>query len=200
MRSFHLFTLLSVMALPATSRAADLTPLYPDSAVFAFGIDIKGITTSPLGKKVIGTDKPFDASRKLINVLLPGGVFPLTEKALKPLESVANKLERITVAGNIEGGGHPPIAVYLEGEIDEADYIKAAEGYAEEEKKFFNTAKLGERTLLIVGDSKTPIYGLRLSKSLYLLTSQRDMIDEVLDKHAGKRKTKLRPPRRMAEE
>src|SRR6266487_5345853 len=130
MRPFHIFALLVVFCLSTTGRGADVTPLYPDSAAFAFGVDIKGITTSPLGKKVIGADKPFDATRKLVNVLLPNEVFPVTEKALKPLETVANRLERVTVAGNIESGGKLPIAIFLEGEIDEDDYVKAAEGFA----------------------------------------------------------------------
>ena len=34
-----------------------------------------------------------------------------------------------------------------------------------------------------------PVYGLSLTKSLFLLATDRKLIDEVLDKHAGKRKT-----------
>ena len=191
MRTVHVLVLLVVGTLPAAASGADVTPLYPDDSVFAFGVDIKGITSSPLGKKVIGTDKPFDATRKLLNVLLPDDVFPVTDKALKPLETIANRLERVTVAGNIDGGGKLPIAIFLEGAIEEDDYIKAAEGFAKAEDKPFKTEKLGERRLLILGDGNSQAYGLRVDKSLFVIASQRELIDEILDKHAGKRKSKV---------
>jgi len=191
MRLLPVLALVGVVSVPGASRAADMTLLYPDSATFAFGVDIKAITSSPLGKKVIGTDKPFDATRKLLNVFLPNDVFPVTDKAIKPLETVANRLERVTVAGNIEIGGKLPLAIFLEGDIDEADYFKAAEEFAKVEKKEFDTVKLGDRKLLVIGDANATFYGLRVSKSLFVLASQREMIDEVLDKHAGKRKAKV---------
>ena len=191
MRTVHVLALLVVGTLPAAARGADVTPLYPDTATFAFGVDIKAITTSPLGKKVIGADKPFDATMKLVHVLLPNDVFPLTEKSLKPLESVANRLERVTVAGNIDGGGKSAIAIFLEGAIDEEDYIKAAEGFAAAEKKPFTTEKLGDRKLLVLGDADSQAYGVRVSKSLFVIALQRELIDEILDKHAGKRKSKV---------
>jgi len=181
-----------VLVAPAAGRAGDVAALYPDSAIFAFGIDVKEIQNSPLGKKVIGTDKPFDATRKLLKVLFPDEVMSVTDAALKPLETVANKLERVTVVGDIIGrGGPPPIAVYLEGEIDEDDYIKAAKGIAKAEDKEFKTEKLGDRQLLIVGDDRRAMYGLAVSKSLFLIATTRDLIDEVLDKHAGKKKAKV---------
>ena len=188
----RLLAFIVLITSPVVVRADDLTALYPDSAAFAFGVNVKGIATSPLGKKVIGTDKPFDATRKLLKVLLPQDVFPVTEKSIKPLEAVANRLERVTVAGSIDGN-RPPLAIFLEGEIDEDEYIKAAEGFAKAENKPFTTAKLGEQTLLILGDANAPVYGLRLSKSLFVIGTQRELIDEVLDKHAGKRKAKVQP-------
>jgi hypothetical protein len=192
MRSACTLALLALVAGPTATRADDVAALYPDSAVFVFGLDVKGITTSPLGKKVIGTDKPFDATRKLLKVLFPEEVMPVTDAALKPLEAAANKLERVTVVGEIGGGGGPPpIAVYLEGEIDEADYIKAAKGIATAERKEFRTENVGDRKLLIVGEGRSAVYGLAVSKSLFLIATTRELIDEVLDKHAGKKKAKV---------
>jgi hypothetical protein len=188
---FFVLALLVLAMVPTTGRAADVTPLYPDAATFAFRIDVKGITTSPLGKKVIGTDKPFDATRKLLKVLFPADAMPFTDAALKPLETVANKLERVTVVGDLDGRGPPPIAVFLEGDIDEADYIKAAEGLAKAENKEFTTEKLGDRKLLIVGSGNTTAYGLRVSKSVFVIATSRELIDEVLDKHAGKKKANV---------
>lgn len=191
MRRFLALALPLALFSPGVGRAADVTPLYPDAATFAFSIDVKGITTSPLGKKVIGTDKPFDATRKLLKVLFPSDVMPFTDAALKPLEAVANKLERVTVVGDFpNGGGPPPIAVYLEGGTDEDAYIKAAQDLAKAENKEFTTEKLGDRKLLIVG-GRDPMYGVQVSKSLFVITSQRELIDEVLDKHAGKKKAKV---------
>jgi len=191
MRPVHILAILATGFLPQTTRAADVTPLYPDGSMFAFGVDIKGITISPLGKKVIGNDKPFDATRKLLHVLLPNELFQFTEKSIKTLETVANRLERVTVAGSIDGDGKQPIAIFLEGAIDEDDYVKAAEEFAKAEGKPFTTEKLGERKLLVFGEGNSTAYGLRVSSSLFIIASQRELIDEVLDKHAGKRKTKV---------
>lgn len=193
MRLFVAFVVSAVPAGPAT--AADIAPLYPDVATFAFGANVKAITTSPLGKKVIGTDKPFDATRKLLRVLFPEEILAPTKEKLQPAEAVANKLDRVTVAGNIFGeGGPPPVVVFLEGAADEDDYVKAAEGFAKAENKPFATEKLGERKLLILGDGDTTAYGTRVTKDLFVLASSRELVTEVLDKHAGKRKAKVQQP------
>ncbi len=189
----RLLALVVLTASPAFVRADDLTALYPDSAVFAFGVNVKGIATSPLGKKIIGDDKPFDATRKFLKVLLPQDVFPVTEKSIKPLEAVANRVNRVTVAGNIENGNQPTIAIFLDGEIAENEYIKAAEEFAKVENKPFTTAKLGERKLLILGEGDSTAYGLLLSKSLFVIATSRVALDEVLEKHAGKRKAEMQP-------
>jgi hypothetical protein len=184
----------AVLALPTAGRGEDILPLYPDAATLAFGIDVKAITSSPLGKKVIGSDKPFDATRKLLKTLFPSQVFPITDNALKPLETVTNRLERITAIANVtRGNWPPPIVVYLEGEIDEEEYFKAAETIAKQESKPFKVEKLGERRLFIVGNDQTTIHGLRVSRSLFLVATSRDLIDEVLEKHAGKKRAKLQP-------
>lgn len=178
---------------PLASRADDLTALYPDAAVFAFGVNVNSIATSPLGKKIIGDDKPFDATRKLLKVLLPKDVFPVTDMSIKPLEAVANRVNRVTVAGNIENGNQPTIAIFLDGEITENEYIKAAEEFAKMENKPFTTAKLGDRKLLILGEGDSTAYGLLLSKSRFVIATSRVALDEVLDKHAGKRKAEMQP-------
>src|SRR5436190_646801 len=88
----------------AAARADDLAALYPDAAVAVFGIEVKDVQKSPVGKKIIGTDNPFDATRKMIRVLLPDEALPVAPKAIKPLEAVANKLDRVTFVA-ADGGG-----------------------------------------------------------------------------------------------
>jgi hypothetical protein len=80
------------------------------------------------------------------------------------------------------------MAVFLEGEIGEDEYFKAAEAIARAENKGFATERLGERRLFIVGKDRLPYYGLAVNRSLFLLATDRALIDEVLDKHSGKRK------------
>jgi hypothetical protein len=191
MRTSLLPALFAVVVAPLTARADDVTPLYPDSAVFAFGIDVKGITNSPLGKKVIGDDKPYDATRKMLRVMFPDDILPVAEEAAKPLAQIANRLDRATVVGHLIANGGPKIVVFLEGEIPEDDYIKAAEAIAKAENKDFKTEKLGERKLIAVGEGHRTLYGLRVSKSLFVIATERELIDEVLDKHAGKKKANV---------
>jgi hypothetical protein len=144
---------------------------------------------SPLGKKVFGDDKPFDAARKLLKVMLPlEGVLPVEGDAGKAITAVASRLNRVTVAVEPKDGR---FVIYLEGEITEDDYARAAEQLAKFTSREFKTEKLGERKLLIVGEEGRRVYGLRLSDALFLITSQRDVLDEVLDKHAGKKKAAI---------
>jgi hypothetical protein len=191
MRRLRLLALLVIVVLTAPSRAADIAPLFPDGATFAVGLDVKGITTSPLGKKVIGNDKPFDATRKLLHVLFPENVLPVAENAVRSLETVANRLERVSIVGALDDGGSIPIAIFLEGDIDEAEYVTAAENIAKAEKKAFMTEKLGERKLLILGEGAAAVYGLRVRKGVFAIVTRREMVDEILDKDAGKKKATM---------
>jgi hypothetical protein len=186
-----LVALVAVVSIPAAGRAADVAPLYPDAASFAFGLDVKAAMNSPLGKTVIGDDRPFDATRKLLKVFFPEEVFRLTDKTLRPLETVANRLERVTVVGDLDFRGRVPIAVYLEGAIDEDEYVKAAEAIAKAENQEFATEKLGDRKLIVVGKDFQAVYGVRVSESLFLFATTRELVDEVLDKHAGKKKASV---------
>jgi hypothetical protein len=174
---------------PGAAQATDLAPIYPDGACISLGIDIKGVMNSPLGKKVFGDDKPFDAARKLVKVFLPlEGVLPVEGDEGKGVAAVANRLNRVTVAVEPKEGRY---VIYLEGEITEDDYARAAEQLAKFTNREFKTEKLGERKLLIVGEEGRRVYGLRLSDALFLITSHRDLLDEVLDKHAGKEKAAI---------
>jgi hypothetical protein len=194
MRPLVAFALSAALAAPAAA-AADIAPLYPDAAAFALGVNVKGTTTSPLGKKVIGTDKPFDATRKLLRVLFPDDLFTPTKEKLQPLEAVANTLDNVTVVGSVFGeDGPPPVVVFLEGSAAEGEYLKAAEGFAKAEGKPFDTDKLGDRTLFTLGRNGDTIYGVRVADGLFVLASRRELIDEVLDKHAGRRKAKVQQP------
>lgn len=185
-----LLALVAVVSIPAAGRADGPAALYPDAATFAFGMDVKAIMTSPLGRKVIGDDKPFAAMRKLLTTLFPEDIFRLTDKSLEPLGAVANRLERVTVVGDLNfRTGQPPMVALLKGEIGEDEYFKAAEAIARAENKEFSTEKMGDRKLFVVGKDHSPLYGLSVNKSLFLVATDRKLIDEVLDKHAGKRKT-----------
>lgn len=193
MRLSRVLAAFAVLALPSATRAADIMPLYPDAGSFAFGVNIKAITQSPLGKKTIGNDKPFDVTRKMLRVLFPEDIMPITQEAIKPLETVANRLENVTVVGSLFGqNSPPPIVVFLEGEINEDEYIKAAEALAKAEKNEFFTEKLGDRKLLQIGTGNSAIFGLRVSKELFVIASHRDLITEVLEKHAGLREGKVK--------
>jgi hypothetical protein len=99
----------------------------------------------------------------------------------------------VTVVGNFEGGNQPFLSIFLEGDIDEGDYIKAAEEFAKLENKPFTTAKRGERKLLMLGEGNSAVYGVRVSKSLFVVATTRELIDDVLEKHAGKLKADVQP-------
>jgi len=190
-----LVAVIAVMALPVAARAQLPTSLFSDKAGFVFGIDVKAIATSPLGKKVIGTDKPFDATRKLLKVLFPQNMFEITDQSLQPLETVANRLERVTVVGNFEPQfGPTPIAVYLEGTIDEEEYFKAAEAIAKAQNREFTIQKLdgkADRKLFVVG--RDDFHGFQVSKSLFVVATKRELVDEVLEKHMERKKAKIQP-------
>src|SRR5262245_38703649 len=187
----HLLFALAILAAPAgapvppgAGGATDLTPIYPDGACIALGIDIKAVMNSPLGKKVVGEDKPFDAARKLLKVLIPHleGLLPVEGDVGKAVAKVANRLNRVTVVATTEG-----FAIYLEGEIAEDDYIRAAELLAKDSNSAFKTEKLGGRKLVMVGEGRGTVYGVRVSDALFLIAYRKELIDEVLDKHAGKK-------------
>jgi hypothetical protein len=165
--------------------ATDLSPIYPDGTCVALGIDIRGVLNSPLGKKVVGDDKPFDAARKLLKVLLPlEGALPVEGDVGKAIAAVANRLNRVTLALEPNDGR---FVIYLEGEITEDAYVRAAEQLAKSSNRAFTTEKLGERKLVIVGEGAGTVYGLRLSEALFLITARKELLEEVLDKHAGKK-------------
>jgi hypothetical protein len=187
----RVLSLLTLLLAPSAAMADDVRPLYPDSAVFALGIDVKGITTSPLGKKVIGDDKPYDATRKMLRVMFPDDILPVAEEAAKPLAQVANKLERATIVGHLFTGGKPKVVIFLEGEIPEDDYFKAAEAIAKAEMRAFQTEKLGDRKLMVIGEENRSLFGLRVSQNLFVIATERELIDEVLEKHAGEKKASV---------
>src|SRR4029079_9867870 len=62
---------------------------------------------------------------------------------------------------------------------------------AKSQNKEFATEKLGERKLFAVGKDSDRVYGVRVSPSLFLVATTRELIDEVLDKHAGKQKASV---------
>jgi hypothetical protein len=171
----------------AVAHADDLTPLFPDNASIAMGIDVKAICASPLGQKVVGKDKPFDATRKLMSMIFAGEGESFFE-SIAPLEPLINRLDRITFVGNATESN---LGIFLEGDIDEAELARVAEAYAGSAKLSFNTEKLGNRKLLIIGDNNR--YAVCVNKSLAVFASSRELISEILDQHSGKRKTKPQP-------
>src|SRR5262245_10986306 len=123
---------------PRLAGADKTAHLYPDKAVFALGIDVKGIMASPLGKKVIGTDKPFDATRKTLALIFPERILPVPADATGALAAVANKLDRVTMAGYLgDSAAESGAVIFLEGGATDEEYAKAAEAIAKAgEKKF----------------------------------------------------------------
>lgn len=174
---------------PGAGQATDLTPIFPDGAVAAMGIDIKGVMNSPLGKKVVGDDKPFDAARKILKVLFPvDGLLPVEGDAGKAVAAVANRLNRATIAYEPKNNG---FVIYLEGEITEDDYLRAAEELAKSSMREFKTEKLGERKVAVVGEGGGTVYGLRLSEALFLIVYRKELLDEILEKYAAKKVASL---------
>ena len=185
---FAVLTAPAAAPVPPGAGATDLAPIYPDGTCIALGIDIKGVMNSPLGKKVID-DKPFDAARKLLKVLFPlEGALPVEGDVGKAIAAVANRLNRVTVAVEPKDAR---VVIYLEGEITEDEYVRAAEQLAKSTNRAFKTEKLGERKLVIIGEDGGRVYGLRLSDALFLITTKRELLDEVRDKHAGKKKATI---------
>lgn len=188
--------LLAFLACPAAGRAAYLTDLFPDDALLVVGIDVKSVMDSPLGKKVVGADKPFDATRKLLKVLFGDakalfpevGVLSLEGDAAKPVAAGVNKIERVTVVISEKSDD----AIFLEGELDEAEFTAVAKAVAKARDRFFVARVRGEREALAV--PRNSMYGMRLSKSLYLVASGTETLDDVLSKHDGKKKAKVQKP------
>ena len=186
MDSTRIVALATLLFSGAVAHADDLTPLFPDNASIAMGIDVKAIYDSPLGKKVVGKDKPFDVTRKLIAMIFPDDESLF--KSIAPLEPLINRLDRITFVGNVTESN---LGIFLEGDIDEAELTRSAEAYAESAKLSFKTEKLGDRKLLIIGDNNR--YAVRVDKSLAVFASSRELLSEILDQHSGKRKTEPQP-------
>jgi len=92
----------------------------------------------------------------------------------------------VTVAAEPKGES---FVIYLEGEIAEGDYVRAAEELAKIGNREFRTEKQGERKLVIIGDGTA--YGVELSAGLFLIASRKELLDEVRDKHAGKKKAAI---------
>jgi hypothetical protein len=186
MGSTRVMALVVLLCSGAAAKADDLTTLYPDNSSFAFGIDIKAIYSSPLGKKVVGKDKPFDATRKLMAMIFPDEPF---FKSIAPMEMLINRLERITFVGHATES-RLETNLILEGDIDEAELIRSAEAVADLAKVSFTTEKLGDRKLLIIGDLS---YAVRVTKSLAVFSTSRAELINTLDQHAGKRKAQPQP-------
>jgi hypothetical protein len=189
MVSTRVIALAAVLVSGAVAHADDLTPLYPRGVSFAMGIDVKAIYASPLGKKVVGKDKPFDVARKLTAMILANESESLF-KSIAPLEPLINRLDRITVVGGIAGESRLEADVFMEGDIDEAELTRAAEAFADVAKLSFQTEKLGDRKLIIIGDNS---YAVRVNKSLAVFASSRERLSEILEQHSGKMKTKPQP-------
>lgn len=185
MVSTRVVALASFLFSGAAAHADDLTPLYPDNASFAMGIDVKAISASPLGNKVVGKDKPYDVTRKMLMMIFSNEpVFG----SIEPLEPLINRLDRITLAGNAKESN---LGIFLEGDIDDAELTRAAEAIADLAKLSFQTEKLGDRKLLFIGDNGYA--AVRVNKSLAAFASSRALLTEILDQHAGKRKTAPQP-------
>ncbi len=185
MRFPFAFVALVLLAAPAPA-ADDLSALYPENTIAVLTVDIAKVVGSPLGKKVIGTDKPFTATRKLVSVLLDDGALQVPDAAQNHLAEVANKLERVTLVVAMKPNGPLSVLVFFEGANTEGDYIKAVEGYAKAEDDKLEIEKRGDRKLLSL--TRNRLRGASVNKSLFLATDNADLLTKVLDKADGKQK------------
>lgn len=176
---------LVLLAAPAPA-ADDISALYPESTLAVLTVDIAKAVGSPLGKKVIGTDKPFTATRKLVSVLLDDGALKFPDAAQNHLAEVANKLDRVTLVVAMKPNGPLSVLVFFEGANTEGDYIKAVEGYAKAEDDKLEIEKRGERKLLSL--TKSRLRGASVNKSVFVAADKADLLTEVLDKADGKQK------------
>ncbi len=125
MRFPSVFVVLALLAAPAAA-ADDIAPLLPERTVAVIGIDVKEVMTSPLGKKVFGTDKRSTVITKLASALLESALLDYllkdtlgdylktldksareklvkefvkeVVKALEPFKGLVDKIERVTIA------------------------------------------------------------------------------------------------------
>ncbi len=178
---------LALLAAPAAA-ADDLPPLYPDDTVAVFTADISQITKSPLGKKVIGDDKPFTAARKLLGVLITEDTIKFPDAIQRHFADLANKLERVTVVVTMKPKGGAGVAVILDGPNTEADYAKALEAYAKEEGSAFKIENRGGRKRMTFTAGGSQQHAASVSKSRFVFGDSSDLIDDVLNKADGKAK------------
>src|SRR6516162_8309372 len=92
----------ALLAAPA-ARAADLTPLFPDTAWLVIGAEVKAIHESPFGKAVFAADGRFEAARKL---LLAVGYQAGTDvlKPFTPLGPALDRAARVTIVAPLDSG------------------------------------------------------------------------------------------------
>ena len=205
MRLFYCHLGLMFVFFPTSVRADDISHLFPDDTEFAWSIDIKAIMASPVGKAAIGKDTPSELARKLWRWtgLDAFDRYPwFSDFRFTPFpDKVMNKLDRVTYAGpNSAVLGLPPGTYFLEGDVDENEIAKY---WKAECPDGFWQDKIGDRILLLLryneARSERRWYGIRLSDSLYLITTDFDplktkgILKVVMDKHAGKRRAVLQP-------
>ena len=178
---------LVAMAAPACA-AEDLTPLYPENAVAVLGVDVAEVVKSPLGKKVVGADKPFTAARKLLGVFLEDGALKFSDNVHTHFADLANKLERVTVvaAVDLEGKFDLGVVAFLEGPNTEAEYVKGAEAFAKAEGEDFAVEKRGDRKVLSWPNGK--LHGALARKGLFVVADKPEALAAVLDAADGKGK------------
>ena len=158
-----LVALVAVLSLPAVGRADDVAALYPDAATFAFGVDVKGIATSPLGKKVIGERQAVRRDPQAAEGAVPARHLPDHRQGAQAAGVGREQ------AGARDRRRRPqletmarPACVFLEGEIDEDEYFKAAEAVAKAEKQGVHDreARRAEDCSWSARTS-SPVYGLQ---------------------------------------
>lgn len=189
--------LVALAAVPAAGRAADLTDLFPDDTRIVVGVDVKAVMGSPLGKKVVGADTPFEAARKLLKVLFDlQGILPLGGDATKPITVVANKVQRVTVVLNAE---LETATIFLEGEIDDGEFAEAGKAVAKVLDKQFREWEVGGNRKALVLDKGAPAdrtwgwFAARVNKTLLVISSKRDVVTTALSRYDGERKGRLPP-------
>jgi len=190
MLSVPLFTLAVTLAAPAPPpRAPDLTALYPEAAWMVLGVEVRAVYESPLGRTVFGTDRPAEAARVVLAMLLRQD----DADALKALaiDPVLDRITRLTFVTS-ERGDRPDsddFRLFLEGDIDDAGLARAIEAVCNRQELPYRAENAGERTIHVAGEKGRTLRVFRVDKATVAVVRTAAAVTDILDRQAGKKKS-----------
>lgn len=168
-----------LLALPA--RAADVDKLLPDDSSVVVTIDVRQILDSALVKKhgLAPAEKALKNNADLEKILSAAGFDPL-----KHLTTVTLALESDLAAN--KG------LVILRGKFDSARIAARAEEMAKKEDRLKVETVAGQTVYVMKGGPDGPGYLAVLDNDTAIATSDKNSLQEALEKQAGKRKPTLK--------